>query len=124
MKLQNVITIGASLFTAACNNLSAAHDVAAVISEPSVESRTELLRVVSTALNGDQVLLADDALTRNSLLTIERNPPRNLQDRQLTGRQLGRPEQFRLVMQGSDCILVHQSSGERWQLRETNCVPE
>lgn len=124
MRIQVSLMIGVALFVSACNTLSAANDVAAVISQPSDESRAELARVVSSALNGIRITLAEDALTRGSLLILERNPHRDLQGRRISGRNPGRPEQFRLVINGSDCILVHQSSGFRWHLKETKCAPE
>lgn len=124
MRIQTAFFIASTMLATACNNLSAANDVPALIAQSSIQSRAELLRVVSVALNGVQVMLADDALTRNSLLTIERKPHRDLQGRQATGRQLGRPEQFRLVLNRSDCILVNLRNDERWQLTETSCVPE
>ena len=124
MRTQATFIIAAALLAPACNTLSAAGDVPAVISEPSSQSRAELFQVVSSALNGVPIILADDALTHSSLLTIERNPPRDLQGRPLTGRKLGRPEQFRLVINGSDCIVVHETDGKRYELSETSCRPE
>ena len=42
----------------------------------------------------------------------------------LTGRDLGRPEHFRLVLSGSRCVLLHQETEARLQLTETSCVAE
>ncbi|HJN51092.1 MAG: hypothetical protein QGI68_20145 [Pseudomonadales bacterium] len=122
MKSQAALVMGVVLIASAGHALSTAKDIPAVITQHSVESRAELLHVVSTALNGIRITLADDALTHNSLLTLERNPPRDLQNRQLTGLQLERPQQFRLVINGSDCILVHQTG--RWHLEESSCAAE
>ena len=124
MRIQTAFIIGATLLTVACNSLSAADDVPAVISQPSAASRTELLDVVTGALGGAQILLADDALTASSLLTIERNPPGDLQGRQFTGRLIERPVQFNLVKNGSECILEERSTGKRWHLTQTSCRPE
>jgi hypothetical protein len=94
------------------------------IVDPTTRSRAELLRVVTQALGGAPVLLADDALTRASTLVIERNPPRDVQGRPLAGRELGKPQQFRLVKIGSACVLLHENDGERSVLAETTCVLE
>ncbi len=124
MRMQVVSIVCVALLASACNTLSEASDKPAVIIRPSDESRAELLRVLSSALKGIRITLAADVLTNDSLLTLERNPPRDLRARQLTGRQLERPQQFRLVMNGSDCILVDLSNGVRWRLRDTLCAPE
>ncbi len=99
-----------------CKTDAVRDDVPACITDPTVESRAELLGVVSDALNGRAVTIADDALTHDSLLIIE--------PKHLTGRDLGRPEHFRLVLSGSRCILVHQETESRFELTETSCAAE
>jgi hypothetical protein len=97
--------------------------VPAIIVKPTKESRAELARVVSSALNGAPVTLADDALTRESLLIIERAHPRDANGVPLSGRDFGRPEHFRLVKIGERCALVHERTGERTTLPSTTCEP-
>jgi hypothetical protein len=94
------------------------------VTRPTEAGRAELLRAVTIALNGTPVTLADDALTHESLLIIEHAHPRDAHGLPLNGRELGRPEQFRLVKSGSHCILVHQRTGKRYRLRSTTCDPE
>ena len=100
------------LLLAAC--ASAQPEVAAVIDKPTSESRVELAQAVSAALNGAPVRLADDALTRDSVLIIERAH---------TGRDLDRPERFRLVRAGASCVLVHERTARRMTLASTRCRP-
>ena len=99
----------------ACTSTLAQADVPAIIVKPTKESRAELARVVSSALNGAPVRLADDALTRESLLIIEKA--------HLSGREFGRPEHFRLVKMGEHCALVHERTGKRTTLASTTCEP-
>jgi hypothetical protein len=98
--------------------------VPAVISDPTPEGRAELRRVIRGALHGATVTIADDALTETSLLTIERRPPRDLEGEASTGRELGRPLQFLLVLRGSQCFLLRQPDGERFELSSATCQPE
>ena len=93
---------------------SAQPDVAAVIDQPTKESRAELAQAVSSALNGAPVTLANDALTRDSRLIIERP---------LSGRDFGKPENFRLLKAGKQCTLVHERTGRRTRLTSTTCQP-
>ena len=94
-----------------------------MITNPTAQSRAELVRVVSRALNGASVTIADDALTGDSTLIVERAARRDAQGLPLDGRETGRPEQFRLVKNGSRCVLVHERTGRRWTLASTSCSP-
>jgi hypothetical protein len=105
-----------------CGTLSA-QEQPAVISAPTAESRAELARVVSAAFNGQPVTLADDALTRDSVLTIERRTPPGDQGRAATGRTLGTPERLNLVLRGTRCFLVRAADGREWELNQAQCVP-
>ena len=60
--------------------------------------------------------------------THEPNPRPALFDPSRCGRVEGRvtekPEQFRLVRSGVDCVLIHQRTGQRYRLIETECAVE
>jgi hypothetical protein len=107
-----------------CRTLPESGDVPARIVRPTPEGRAELDRVVSEALHGATVTLADDALTDVSWLTIERRRPRDIEGRHMGGREMGRPTQFRLFTNNSRCVLVQQPDGPRWELTNSTCVPE
>lgn len=113
-----------ALVLGACNMNAVHEDRPARIVDPSDRSRAELHQVVSGALNGADVMLADDALTDSSVLIIERQKSGSLDNPPLSGRDLGRPERFRLVTSGTRCVLVHEGDGARHELRETECVAE
>ena len=112
----------ALLAPAACGTLSA-QEQPAVIAAPTPQSRAELARAVSAAMNGQPVTLADDALTRESVLLLQRRTPPGPQGRAATGRTLDAPEQFRLVLRGARCVLVQTADGREWELEEAQCVP-
>jgi len=112
----------AAIAPTACGTLSA-QEQPAVISAPTAESRAELARVVTAAFNGQPVTLADDALTRESVLTIERRTPPGDQGRAATGRTLGVPERLNLVLRGTRCFLVRSADGREWELNDVQCVP-
>ncbi len=108
--------VGVFLALGACKTDAIRSEVSAQVIDPTPESHAELQHVVSSALGGRSVTIAENALTKESMLIIG---PRNL-----TGRDLGKPEQFRLVLSGSTCILVHLGSNSRSELAKTNCVAE
>jgi hypothetical protein len=97
-------------------------EVPAVIVRPTAASRAALARAVSAALDGVRVTLADDALTRESVLVLEHTPRRDPYGLPLSGRDLGMPERFELLKRGDQCILVHERTGRRTTLLATSCV--
>jgi hypothetical protein len=112
----------AALATAACGSLTA-QDSPGVIVSPSAATRAELARVVSSAMNGQPVTLADDALTRESTLTIERRTPPGEQGRAATGRTVEEPVRFRLVVRENGCVLVREADGRAFPLEGVRCAP-
>ena len=117
MRYSNALAaIGAMVLLSACQVAAVRADAPARIINPTAESRAELLRAVSDALDGRPVTIADDALVKDSSLIIE--------PKLLTGRDLRRPEHFELLLSGSRCVLVHQGTRARIPLKETTCVAE
>jgi hypothetical protein len=72
-------------------------------------------------MNRAPVRLADDALTRNSLLIVGRAQARDARGLPLNGRALGRPQHLRLLRRGSDRMLLHIESGRSRVLTHTTC---
>ena len=99
----------------------AAAAVPALITHPTPASRADLELAVSQALGAAPVRLADDALTRDSLLIIGRAQARDARGLPLNGRELERPQHFRLLRRGSHCVLLHVESGKSRVLAHTTC---
>ena len=114
--LTTPLLLAACVWLSACQAGAARADMPARVDHPTAQSRAELLRVVRNALNGSDVLLARDALTNDSLLIIE--------PKHLAGRDLRRPEHFRLLLSASRCVLVHQGTDTRLPLTTTTCTAE
>lgn len=102
---------------------SASRDVPAVIVDPTPQSRAELSLAVQRALHSEPIPLSDDALTRTSLLPIDRMPRRDSHGRLLNGMEIGRkPEMFKLVKRGNACVLIHDDVEQlRQTLAATKC---
>ena len=122
--MKNLILFIPFLFIVmACASTPMNEDIPAVIVDADDRSRNELKQIITTALNIEDINLADDALTDDSLLLIERTQYRNLNNAPVLGRDLGRPEIFRLVLSDDQCVLIHQRDNRRWVLRDTQCAP-
>jgi hypothetical protein len=119
-----IVAVCVPFTVAACQTVAtAAEDRPARIVNADGASRAALQTTVNDILN-TEVLLADDALTGSSLLVIERNPPRTLQNPNPQGLIMEAPIQFRLVINGSDCILVDERDSARYVLSNTECEAE
>jgi hypothetical protein len=123
LRLARAAALGGALAGAACAARATPRDVPAILDSPTAASRAELRRVVSEALHGAPVTLADDALTADGTLLVERAAHRDASGRPVTGRDPGRPERFRLVKDGERCVLVHEASGRRFELESATCSP-
>ena len=99
-------------------------EVPAVIVRATDRSRAALAEAVSIALDGVKVTLADFALTQSSDLLIERMVRRDAEGNPVQGRVTEEPERFRLVRNRADCVLIHERTGRRYRLVDTECAAE
>ena len=121
-KSSNLI-LGGLIVLAGCQTVGNNEDVPALVTNPTAASRAALQRAVNDFLNME-VTIAADALTSSNMLIIERNPPRGLQNQPATGRNMDPAIQFRLVLSGTDCVLVDTRDDSRRVLEDTTCVAE
>jgi hypothetical protein len=124
-KMTIKLTIAAvmTLVFSGCETLADTYDEPAHIINADDASRAALREAVNSALN-TEVTLADSALTDSSLLTIERNPPRTMENPNPLGRNMEMPIQLRLFINGTDCVLVDQRDRARYVLASTSCEAE
>ena len=112
------------LCLAGCQTMQPDTDVPAVIIDADDASRAALRAALADAFGGRDVVIADDALTTSSVLTIERGPHRTIDNPAPDGRILAEPFRFRLVRHGEDCVLIDPRDGSRRLLADTRCAPE
>lgn len=94
----------------------------AVIVNSNDQSRAVLQRVVSEALSVDHVMLSPGALTKDNLLIIERSRHRTPSGVLINSRETEFPDQFKLFLRNSDCVLQHVQSEREWVLVDTRCI--
>ena len=125
MRKQTVISVslGVALLTTGCQTMGSDADQPARIINPNDASRAALQSTINGILN-TEVTLASNALTDSSMLIIELSPPRTMQNPNPQGRIMDEPIQFRMVINGSDCILIDQRNGSRHVLQDTECAAE
>ena len=113
-------------------------DVPALLIDPTAATTAELRGVIETVMPGRRILLADDALTKSSLLIVDRRRPQRLEGSLAAGVADETPHRFHLVLRdtaNSDgqtraaatataCELVHLNTGKRHPLPRTRCRAE
>jgi len=115
--------LAVAITLAACQTVATEYDKPARISNPDESSRAALQQTVNAALN-TEVILADDALTNSSQLFVERVVPKTIEGSPAGGRTMEMPFEFRLVMNGDDCVLIDQRDSSRHVLQDTSCIAE
>ena len=105
-----------------CQTYGSQGDQPARIVDPDDASRAALQQIVNEVF-GTEVLLADDAFVNSSVLTIEHTPPSTLDNPNPQGRVMQGPYRLRLVINGSDCVVIDERDDSRHPLVETNCEP-
>lgn len=113
-----------TLLTAACTAPNVQQDVPALLINPEPATLQEIERAVANATGGTKVTLAADALTKNSVLVIERGMQRGIDRPPELGRDTGRPYHFQLVIDDSECMLLDRQTGQRWPLTDVECIEE
>lgn len=117
------VSLISTLVLGGCKTIGSGDDLPARLTNPTPESRVALQQAVNDAMNMN-VTIAGDALTNSSLLILERRPPRNMQNRPATGRNMDAAIQFRLAINGNDCVLIDTRDASRYRLENTTCVKE
>jgi len=112
------------ILLAGCQGLNQNPDVPALIVQPDVASRAALKHTLSELFGGQEITLADDALTHSSILSLEINLPKQADSQPALGRVVTPPFRFHLVKAKNGCFLVDLRDGKRHLLADTTCTPE
>jgi len=114
MKIKTLIAF--CLFSiVGCTQLSqqqatASEALPAIITSPSVEATAELQTVIAKLLAQSKVLLASDAFSQSSLLTLERAAHKSADGQLIMGRTTEQPWQLQLVKKADSCFVKEVAS--------------
>ena len=101
---------------------STAEEVPAWVSAPSAQTQSALQAAMARLLGGAPIRLAPDAFAQSSLLTLERAAHGLGASATASSLIVEKPEQFRLVLIGSQCLLVRVRTAERAALEHLECA--
>ncbi|QYJ87226.1 hypothetical protein K0I73_05815 [Shewanella mesophila] len=98
--------------------------VPALVIEPRAESINELEIAIASLLKMARVTIADDAFTRNSRLSLEREPHTDPNGQLLMGRSFELPEIVQLWISGEQCFITDADKHRSAPLIVTRCQAE
>lgn len=105
-----------------CVSTNASEMKAALLDNPSVETRKLVQQGLATLLNGQQVMLADKVFSASSQFILERKQHTDEQGRLLDGRQpLAPADSFSLLKNDKGCYLRHDQSERHVLLHDLTC---
>jgi hypothetical protein len=120
------ITMISSGMLGGCRSMQGPVETRAYVVRATPESRSALSQAVEKALDGNQVMIEGDALTRDGVLVIERPQRRDPTALTAEGRDPAKPgptERFHLVKDGEHCVLIHDRTDRHYELIGTACAP-
>ena len=125
MKFQTIIVF-CLLGTAGCTLTSQKQAMAnealpAIITSPSNETTAELQKVIANLLAQNKVLVANDAFSQSSFLTLERAAHKSANGQLIMGRTAEQPWQLQLVKQADTCYVKEVISEKLLPLKTSQC---
>ena len=86
--------------------------------------RAEVKSAMSTLLQQDSIIIADDAFEKRSVLVLERLPYKDAQGNRIQEREMATPERIQLLLKGGKCVLKRLSNDTYIELKTAQCVAE
>ncbi|PHS41235.1 MAG: hypothetical protein COA91_02670 [Robiginitomaculum sp.] len=120
------LTIAAAIIGTGCQTVPPTKGAPALLVNASPKVTTEIQDVVSQALNGVQVTVAPDVLTKSPTMAIERPEFRSPAGDPIMGRRMDMPEDaadhFTLSRSNEKCVLTHEQTSVSYVLKSARCV--
>lgn len=122
--MRRLTIIGISLSLAACMSTDFSQSIPAVLADDGKDYRPAISKVISEILDGRRITLTQDTLKNDSRLLLEpKAEPMDPFGNPMSGRLLGKPDDFSLRTINGACALLHEDTGEYYALADVNCRP-
>lgn len=122
--MRTALPLLGGLLLSACMSTDYTNSVPAVLADDGKDYRPIIAKVVSEALEGRKVNLTTTALKKDSRLLIEpRAEPMDPYGNPMSGRILGKPDDFTLRTINDVCVLHHEDKDVFYPLNGVNCRP-
>ena len=108
-------------FLSACS-IQANESVAAILPSNNDEARIEIVSVVSRALEGKKVPIAQDVFQESSRLLLTASPVISPSGVKVYSKRIQPALVFELRKQGDTCLLKRLDTEQEWLLETKSCV--
>ena len=107
--------------SACSNSVPVEQEVSAVVSAPSHQVSEEIEVAIANLLGQKEVVIAANAFTKDSILTIERFAHQTANGQLINGRVTEQPLLIALVKKGQQCFVKNVQTGDVVALKYTKC---
>lgn len=119
---RRVIILSAALVLGGCMSSDFSQSVPAVLADDGTDYRPVLSKVISEALGGRRITLTPDTLKSDSRIMLEpKAEPMDPFGNPMSGRLLGKPDDFSLRTVNGQCVLLHEDKDIYYPLDGVNC---
>jgi len=122
--MRAILAVVPLLLASGCMSTDYSKSIPAVLVDDGTDYRPVIRDVVSKSLNGRRITLTRNVLMTDSRLLLE--PKAEALDpfgNPMSGRILGKPDDFSLKTINGTCVLLHENTGEFYPLEGVNCRP-
>lgn len=105
-----------------CKTLDKANAEPAVLIDFDPQAEAEIATIINEVMPGANVKLADDILSKDNRLFIQRSPTM-VDGNPIEGRITEMPRKFELYRSNDACFLVDDKTGESYLLKHASCRP-
>jgi len=122
--MRKLFGLSAALVLGGCMTSDYTQSVPALLAEDGQDYRPAISKIVSEVLGKRRISLTRDALMTDSRLMIEpKAEPMDPFGNPMSGRLLGKPDNFTLKTVDGVCLLLHEDTDTYYPLENVNCRP-
>lgn len=122
MKTKAILLAGLTLSLLSACSIRANDSVEALLPESSSTARAEIIEVVSTALGGKKVPIAQNVFQESSKLLLSAAPVTSPNGVIVHNKTTQQALVFQLRKQGKNCFLKRIDTEQEWPLETQQCV--
>lgn len=122
MKTKAILLAGLTLSLLSACSIRANDSVEALLPESSSTARAEIIEVVSTALGGKKVPIAQNVFQESSKLLLSAAPVTSPNGVIVHNKTTQQALVFQLRKQGKNCFLKRIDTEQEWPLKTQQCV--
>ena len=115
------LLLSSLLALVACKTVSTVEPVEALLTEMTESTQLQIVKAISTSMNGKSVKISVSSFTSDNRLTVMTNTEAMHNGNPINGRITDMPQHYQLMLRGNACYLVHEETSTEYSLENVNC---